>query len=61
MNRQLPTSGEGHYDHFEDDEQLWDFWNVQIKDDHTILVHTMYASTHDTPVLQGYIWSRITA
>lgn len=58
MNKQLRSSGEGHYDHIEDDEQMWGFWDVQVKDDDTILVHTEYASTDDTPVRQGYIWRR---
>ena len=59
MNRHLPNRGEGHYDDVKDYEQLWGFWDVQIKDDDTLLVHTTYASTHDTLVSQGYVWRRI--
>jgi len=58
MNEQLPTSGEGHYDDVKDQKQLWGFWAAQIKDKNTILVHTTYASTIDTAVLQGYVWER---
>lgn len=58
MNRRLPTTGRGQYDHVKDEEQLWGFWDVQVKDENTLLVHTTYASTIDTVVLQGYIWTR---
>ena len=59
MNRQLSTSGEGQYDDVKEQEQLWGFWDVQVKDKNTLLVHTSYASTHDTQALQGYIWRRL--
>ena len=58
MNPQFPLSGQGHYDDRKAGEQLWGFWHVQIKDENTLLVHTTYASMHDTAVVQGYIWRR---
>jgi hypothetical protein len=58
MNPQFPRSGRGQYDDHTDARQLWGFWDVQIKDATTILVHTTYASPEDTAVMQGYIWER---
>ncbi len=61
MNRHLASSGEGHYDHLQDKQQLWGFWNVQLNEDGSFLVHTTYASDEDTLVLQGYIWTPVAA
>ena len=60
MNEQLPQSGEGLYWHVKDRAQLWGFWDIQVKDKNTILVHTTYTNhkTH-TAVVSGFVWSRI--
>jgi hypothetical protein len=59
MNHQLPTTARGQYDDTKDEEQLWGFWDVQIKNHDTFLVHTTYANQQDGLVLQGYIWRRV--
>jgi hypothetical protein len=60
MNAQLPRSGEGNYWHIKAGEQLWGFWEIQVKDADTILVHRTYAShkTHQA-VVSGFVWSRV--
>lgn len=41
-------------------KRLWGFWEVQVKDADTILVHTTYAHpTTEAAVAQGYVWERI--
>ena len=59
MNEQFPRSGRGHYDDNAVAEQLWGFWDVQVKDPDTILVHTTYATDLHTSVVSGFVWSRI--
>jgi hypothetical protein len=60
MNEELRTSGAGHYEHLEDGVQMWGFYDVQLKDENTILVHVKYAShTEHREVVSGFVWSRI--
>jgi hypothetical protein len=52
-------SGKGQYVHDKPGPPiLFGFWDVQVMDRDTILVHTTYASTNDTLVFQGYVWER---
>ena len=58
MSEQLRRSGRGQYDHVKTNgDQLFGFWDVQLKDDDTILVHTTFAKD-DAAVFTGYVWSR---
>jgi hypothetical protein len=59
MNERLHDSGQGHYANLKCGEQLFGFWDVQVLDDDTLLVHTTYANADDGMVMQGYIWRRI--
>ena len=60
MNEQLPRSGRGQYFHVKDGAQLWGFWDIQVKDANTILVHRTYANPKNhTAVVSGFVWSRI--
>lgn len=60
MSEQLPASGKGQYQHSKGGTQLWGFWDVQLKDKDTILVHTTYADSQShTAVVSGYVWKRI--
>ncbi|MFL5961792.1 MAG: hypothetical protein ACJ757_02720 [Gaiellaceae bacterium] len=60
MNEQLHGSGEGYYRHVKDGVQMWGFWDIQVKDATTILVHTTYANPKTyAAVVSGFVWSRI--
>jgi hypothetical protein len=60
MSDQLPRSGKGHYEHVElDGTQLWGFWDVQVKDAKTILVHTTFVDQpNHRAVVTGDLWTR---
>ena len=60
MMELFPRSGEGHYSDTRDGKQLWGFWELQVKDDDTLLVHTSYAN-HKTLALtvEGFVWTRV--
>src|SRR4051812_39994987 len=52
MDEQL--RGEGHYSHVKGGVQLWGFWDIQVRDKRTLLVHTTFSrSGTDTLVLEG--------
>ena len=51
--------GEGHYWHVKDGAQLWGFWDVQVRDDRTLLVHTTYAMSGTARLaVEGFRWER---
>ena len=51
--------GEGHYWHVKGGAQLWGFWDVQARDDRTLLVHTTFAvSGTDRLAFEGFRWER---
>src|SRR3954451_18738552 len=54
--------GEGHYRHVKGGVQLWGFWDIQVRDKRTLLVHTTFSrSGTDTLVLEGFRWERTEA
>jgi hypothetical protein len=60
MSEELTGRGEGYYDHVKRGQQLWGFWDVQVKDSSTILVHTTYAHPTDhRTVASAFVWQRI--
>lgn len=59
MSEEFPSSGRGHYQHAKDGAQLWGFWDVQRKDDDTLLVHTTFTKPTQVAVVAGYEWERI--
>jgi hypothetical protein len=60
MSEQFLASGKGQYHQAKDGAQLWGFWDVQRKDEDTILVHTTYANPQShAAVVSGFVWKRI--
>jgi hypothetical protein len=60
MNEQLPRSGKGHYSHISKGEDLWGFWDLQVKDKRTLLVHTTYVDAETCrEVVAAYVWDRL--
>jgi hypothetical protein len=58
MDEQL--RGEGHYWRIKKGEQLWGFWDVQVRDDRTLLLHETYSKAQiKTLVLSGFRWERV--
>jgi hypothetical protein len=60
MNEHLPNTGRGHYAHVKGGKRLWGFWDIQVDDGDTLLVHTTYANykTH-VAVVSGFVWERL--
>jgi hypothetical protein len=60
MNEQLWRSGRGHYDHLKTNgDQLFGFWDVQVKDADTLLIHTTFVDqANHRAVVTGYVWRR---
>ena len=59
MNEQLPSSGRGHYRQDTPGRQRgWGFYDVQVIDDGTILVHSTFSDTSERAVLTGWEWTR---
>ncbi|MDX6480663.1 MAG: hypothetical protein QOG85_1173 [Gaiellaceae bacterium] len=56
MNEQL--RGAGHYWHRKGGADLWGFWDVQVRDDKTILVHTTFVKD-TTVVVEAFRWELI--
>ena len=57
MNEHLPASGRGLYTH---GHNLWGFWDVQVKDTKTLLVHTSYFNAElNALVVAGYVWRQL--
>ena len=56
MNDQL--RGAGHYWHLKGGKDLWGFWDVQVRDHKTILVHTTFVKAN-TVVVEGFRWELI--
>lgn len=62
MNEHLPSSGRGHYSHDEGTKRMWGFWDIQLYDEDTILVHTTYSHYRDHfAVVSGFVWKRFSA
>jgi hypothetical protein len=60
MNDELITSGRGHYSQSFEGDQLWGFWDVQLGDARTILVHRHYADYKTREeVVSGLVWELI--
>lgn len=60
MSEELTGRGNGYYDHLKGGQQLWGFWDVQLKGRSTILVHTTYADPADhRTVTSAFVWERI--
>jgi hypothetical protein len=60
MNEQFIQSGRGQYTQAYDDDTLWGFWDVQLKDADTILVHTTYVDARrNAEVVPAALWERI--
>jgi hypothetical protein len=60
MNEQLPSSGRGHY--WQDTPgkaRGWGFYDAQLVDDGTILVHQTFSDTSERAVLVGYEWTPV--
>jgi hypothetical protein len=42
------------------EEQLWGFWDAQVRDDSTLLIHETYSKAETkTAVLSGFRWTRL--
>src|SRR5262249_5302485 len=55
MNEQL--RGAGHYWHMKGGKELWGFWDVQVRDPETILVHTTFVKAETlSVVVEGFRW-----
>jgi hypothetical protein len=60
MNEQLPSSGRGHYRHDTPGRKRgWGFYDIQVVDDGTILVHSTFSDTSERAALVGYEWTRV--
>lgn len=58
MNRE--RRGAGHYSSVKKGKQLWGFWDVQVTDAGTVLVHEIYAKEETkTQIVSGYRWTRL--
>lgn len=59
MSDELADSGRGHY-YRDDAPDAFGFWEVQVVDARTILVHETFADPRNrVAVVTGYMWSRI--
>ena len=60
MSEIFPRSGRGHYLHVWEGKPLWGVWELQVKDDDTLLLRATYPN-HKTleETTHGYVLTRI--
>jgi hypothetical protein len=61
MSDEPRGSGRGHYEQtLKDDEIVWGFFEIQVREDGSMLVHRTYAHpVKKAAIVSGFVWSRI--